>query len=80
MAFAALGDVLQDLGDLVGGGVERGEKLLCGFAVGLDFVAVCAQRGNVANQGIVDFQQHKAVVEFVAVFVGFAGHIRQHAG
>lgn len=56
--------------NLFGSGIKLHQKCLLFVRILLDFVAVCAQRGNVADDGIVDFQQLEAVGQAAAVFSG----------
>lgn len=72
--------MLQYPCSLLCGGVKLRQKFLRLRRVLLDFVAVCTQRGNVADDGIVDFQQLEAVGQAAAVFFRLARHIGQGAG
>ena len=71
--FACLREAFEQVGDAVAALVELADEV--GAARAVHFAAVCAERGDVAGQGVAGFEEGEAALQVVAVFFGFATHV-----
>ena len=75
--FAGLREAFEQVGDAVAALVELADEV--GAVCAVHFAAVCAERGDVAGQGIAGFEEVEAALQVVAVFFGFAAHVGEGA-